>query len=86
MQVDDDEEVILIADSGKMIRMDLNSVRVIGRSTQGVRLINLDGDEKVVSLDSVAKDKEEELSVEGEDSEGTSSTESQLPDTPSDEK
>jgi len=55
-QVDDDEEIILIADSGKMIRMDLSTVRVIGRSTQGVRLINLDESEKVVSMDSVAKD------------------------------
>ena len=55
-QVDDDEEVILIADSGKMIRMDLSTIRIIGRSTQGVKLINLDENEKVVSLDSVAKD------------------------------
>jgi len=55
-QVDDDEEVILIADSGKMIRMDLSSIRVIGRSTQGVKLINLDEHERVVSMDSLAKD------------------------------
>ena len=55
-QVDDEEEVILIADSGKMIRMDLSALRVIGRSTQGVKLINLDENEKVVSLDSLAKD------------------------------
>lgn len=56
MQVDDEEEVILIADSGKMIRMDLSTIRVIGRSTQGVKLINLDENERVVSLDSLAKD------------------------------
>lgn len=56
-QVDDEEEVILIADSGKMIRMDLSSIRVIGRSTQGVRLINLEENEKVVGMDSVAKDR-----------------------------
>ncbi len=55
-QVDQEEEVILIADSGKMIRMDLSAIRIIGRSTQGVKLINLDDNEKVVSLDSVAKD------------------------------
>jgi DNA gyrase subunit A len=55
-QVDEDEEVILIADSGKMIRMDLSSIRVIGRSTQGVKLINLEENEKLVSMDSVAKD------------------------------
>ncbi len=66
-QVDDDEEVILIADSGKMIRMDLSAVRVIGRSTQGVRLINLDDTERVVSLDSVAKDNRDEEEVMGED-------------------
>jgi DNA gyrase subunit A len=58
-QVDDDEEVILIADSGKMIRMDLSSIRIIGRSTQGVKLINLDENERVVSLDSLAKDNSE---------------------------
>ncbi len=55
-QVDDNEEVILIADSGKMIRMDLSAMRIIGRSTQGVKLINLDDEERVVSMDSVAKD------------------------------
>jgi DNA gyrase subunit A len=59
-QVDDDDEVILIADSGKMIRMDLDSVRVIGRSTKGVRLINLTDSEKVVSLDTIAKDQSTE--------------------------
>ncbi|MFT5727535.1 MAG: DNA gyrase subunit A [Desulforhopalus sp.] len=68
-QVDDDEEVILIADSGKMIRMDLSAVRVIGRTTQGVRLINLNDTERVVSIDSVAKDNSEddEDVVEGEE-------------------
>lgn len=59
-QVDDEEEVILIADSGKMIRMDLHSIRVIGRSTQGVTLINLVEGEKVVGMDSVAKDRAED--------------------------
>ncbi|MFT5699458.1 MAG: DNA gyrase subunit A [Desulforhopalus sp.] len=67
-QVDDEEEVILIADSGKMIRMDLSAVRIIGRTTQGVRLINLDDIERVVSMDSVAKDdSDEDEVVEGEE-------------------
>ncbi len=60
-QVDDEEQVILIADSGKMIRMDLGSVRVIGRSTQGVTLINLEENEKVVGMDSVAKDRSDDI-------------------------
>jgi len=54
MQVTDNDEVILIANSGKMIRMPLKNVRTIGRTTQGVRLINLKDEEKVVGMDSVA--------------------------------
>ncbi|MCK5515642.1 MAG: DNA gyrase subunit A, partial [Desulfobulbaceae bacterium] len=63
-QVASDEEIILISDWGKMIRMDLNSVRIIGRSTQGVRLINLQEGEKVVGMDSVAKEKESDEDIE----------------------
>ncbi|PID75175.1 MAG: DNA gyrase subunit A [Deltaproteobacteria bacterium] len=66
-QVDDEDEVILIADSGKMIRMDLTAVRVIGRATQGVRLINLDDDEHVVSLDTVAKDGNDDAEIDAEE-------------------
>ncbi len=74
-QVDDEEQVILIADSGKMIRMDLHSIRIIGRSTQGVTLINLEDGEKVVGMDSVAKDRAEdqedfELSEASDDIDG----------------
>lgn len=54
MQVYDNDEVILIADSGKMIRMDLSTIRIIGRTTQGVRLINIEQHEKVVAMDTVA--------------------------------
>lgn len=55
-QVCEEEEIMIIADSGKMIRMNLSAVRVIGRTTQGVRLINLLDEEKVVSMDSVARE------------------------------
>lgn len=54
MQVYDNDEVILIADSGKMIRMNLANLRIIGRTTQGVKLINLEEGEKVVAMDTVA--------------------------------
>jgi DNA gyrase subunit A len=67
MQVDDNSEVILIADSGKMIRIPLENLRVIGRTTQGVRLINLEEGEKVVAMDQVARDE----SDEGDDDESS---------------
>ncbi len=68
-QVDNDEEIILISDLGKMIRMDLSSLRIIGRSTQGVKLINIEENEKVVGLDNLAKEKtsDDEEIIEGED-------------------
>ena len=60
MQVVDEDDVMLIADSGKIIRMGMDHVRVIGRNTQGVRLINLQPGEKVVGMDQTAADDEEE--------------------------
>lgn len=60
MQVDDSSEVILIADSGKMIRIPLENLRVIGRTTQGVRLINLEEGEKVVAMAQVARDESDD--------------------------
>ncbi len=60
MQVDDQDEVMLIADSGKMIRMPLENVRVIGRTTQGVCLINLEENERVVAMDQLAPDDSED--------------------------
>lgn len=56
MQVTENEEVILIADSGKMIRMPLENIRIIGRTTKGVKLIDLQDNEKVVAMDMVAYD------------------------------
>jgi DNA gyrase subunit A len=59
MQVVEDDEVMLIASSGKIIRINMQNIRVIGRNTQGVRLINLKSGEKVVAMDMVASEEEE---------------------------
>ncbi|NOQ46615.1 MAG: DNA gyrase subunit A, partial [Desulfobulbaceae bacterium] len=56
LQVVDDDQVMLIANSGKVIRMPMDTVRVIGRNTQGVRLINLEENEKVVGLSMLARE------------------------------
>jgi DNA gyrase subunit A len=67
-QVNDNDEIIIISDLGKMIRMDLTKVRVIGRTTQGVKLINIDENEKVVGMDSVARENKDEEIKDGEES------------------
>jgi len=47
--VQESDSLMLITEKGKMIRMAVTDVRVIGRATQGVRLINLDEGDKLVS-------------------------------------
>lgn len=48
--VDDSAEAMLITSSGKIIRMKSKDISVIGRNTQGVKLIDLDEGEKVVAI------------------------------------
>ena len=47
--VNEKDDVMLITGTGKLIRSPVNKIRVAGRNTQGVRIIKLSGDEKVVS-------------------------------------
>jgi DNA gyrase subunit A len=48
--VEQGDEVLLITQQGMIIRMPTNDVRSIGRATQGVRLIEIEGEDKVVSV------------------------------------
>ena len=51
--VGEDDEVMLITDGGILIRTRVSEVSVLGRNTQGVRLINLSADEKLISMNRV---------------------------------
>jgi DNA gyrase subunit A len=59
MLVDETSEAMLISHFGKIIRIDTKQIREAGRSTQGVRLLNLEAGDKVASA-AVLKEKEEE--------------------------
>jgi DNA gyrase subunit A len=48
--VQETDEILLITQQGMILRMPTNDVRAIGRATQGVRLIGVEGDDKVVSV------------------------------------
>jgi DNA gyrase subunit A len=63
LPVVDDDQVMLVANSGKIIRMPMDSMRLIGRNTQGVRLINLDEGEYVVDISILAREED----MDGED-------------------
>ncbi len=55
-QITDGDEIMLITDGGKIIRMNMDNMRVIGRNTKGVRMIKLGDNEKVVAMDMVPPD------------------------------
>jgi len=67
LQVTDEDQVMLIANSGKVIRMPMDTVRIIGRNTQGVGLINLDDGEKVVGMSLLARESDVDEDVAGDD-------------------
>jgi len=53
--VTDDDELMLITQQGKILRMDVRDTRPIGRATQGVRLIEIDEQDRVVSVARLAE-------------------------------
>jgi DNA gyrase subunit A len=59
-QVTDDDELMLITQQGKTLRMAAKGIRTIGRSTQGVRLIDIEGEDRAVSIARLAEKDEEE--------------------------
>jgi DNA gyrase subunit A len=58
--VSDDDDLMLITDGGKLIRMPVDGIPTIGRNTQGVRLIRLEEAEKVVAMERIAEKEEGE--------------------------
>ncbi len=65
MQVVDEDELMMITNAGKIIRMKMSELRIIGRNTQGVRLFKLAEGEKVVAVDRLAESIGDEEEVEG---------------------
>ena len=85
--VNDDDDLMIITKKGTMIRMGVDTLRVMGRATQGVRLINLRSGDEIASIAKVPASEEEEEEIEGleaavldgssEDLEGTENNENQ---------
>ena len=67
-QVEETDQIMLITDAGTLVRTRVSEVSIVGRNTQGVRLIRTADDEHVVSLERVC-DADEEDSLEESGSE-----------------
>jgi DNA gyrase subunit A len=63
-QVTDDDELMLITQQGKILRMASKSIRSIGRATQGVRLIDIEGEDRAVSIARLAEQDVDEKDVD----------------------
>ncbi|MFN8005567.1 MAG: DNA gyrase subunit A [Terriglobia bacterium] len=64
MKVEDESELILITAQGKVIRLDAADIRAAGRSTQGVKLIDLGDDDKVTAASLITNQTERSLDNE----------------------
>jgi DNA gyrase subunit A len=66
--VTESDGLMLITQDGMIIRINVSGVRLVGRSTQGVRLMNLYGEDRLVAIAKV--EREEEVLVEGNGGDG----------------
>ena len=87
--VTDEDDLMIINKSGIAIRMAVEDLRVMGRATQGVKLINLKGSDSIAAVAKVMKEEEveesEEDTTEASTSEETSNTENTENDTQTEE-
>lgn len=64
VQVCEEDQIMLITNGGTLVRTPVKHVSLVGRNTQGVRLINLSNDEKLVGLERVIEDENEEVDID----------------------
>jgi len=64
--VTDEDDLMIITKKGTMIRMGVDTLRVMGRATQGVRLINLRSGDEIASIAKVPASEEEEEVLDAE--------------------
>ena len=56
--------MMCLTSAGKMIRVDMQQIRKAGRNTSGVKVVNVDGQDRVVSIAKCPKDNEENIEKE----------------------
>ncbi|QQX76239.1 MULTISPECIES: DNA gyrase subunit A [Aequorivita] len=69
--VTDDDDLMIINKSGIAIRMAVANLRVMGRATQGVRLIKVREDDAIAAVAKAMKDDEDDVEIIGETNDGT---------------
>ena len=60
------DDLLLVTDGGQMIRTPVEQVRIVGRSSQGVMIFRTGKDERVVSVERLPSQGEDEADIEAE--------------------
>ena len=79
LQVSEGDEVMLITDQGTLVRFRVSDLSIIGRNTQGVRLIHVKSGEKVVAMQRIEDLGESEGNLDGVDPDAADSDEDSNP-------
>ncbi len=69
MEVVDRDELVIISTQGMVIRQSVKDLRVMGRNTQGVRVIRLNEHDSIADIARVVPDEDEEINGNGKDNE-----------------
>ena len=75
LEVEEDHQLFIITQFGKLIRIPVENIRIIGRVTQGNRLIKLNEGESVIAVATVIEEEEEDLDQTADDSEAPTASE-----------
>jgi DNA gyrase subunit A len=62
--VDENQDLMALTSVGKMIRVDMQTIRKAGRNTSGVNIVDVEKGDRVVSIAKCPKEKEDELDIE----------------------
>ena len=77
IQINDDDELLMTTECGQLVRIPANEVRTVGRASKGVKIMNLNADDRITG---VAKFKEVEGAKSQENSEGNDNAAEIVPD------
>jgi len=80
--VTDEDDLMITTKNGIMIRMEMSEIRVMGRATQGVRVINLKSGVVISSVAKVPHQEDEEVSAEVLEAGAEAGVEGEAPEAP----
>jgi DNA gyrase subunit A len=80
VSVGDKEDIMCITSQGKSIKLKVSSIRVMGRSAQGVRILSIDQPDSVIGVDRIVKEDEAEGRTEPSEPEPEPSAEPEPPE------